>query len=450
MRVYLPVEVYTRELLSKLLLSHYLIASNSVDEIFIGHNAKIKSLALRDNVNHNSLYFEIRGQAPSGMSYLNTLKNKGFFLVGQDEESGITFQRWNDFFSARPELNGISIFDIFFAWSGQEKDQLSAINSGVKIIESGSPRYSVWGQNGIRMFEKEAMEARATFGDYVVIITSFATANSLARRRSFLRHYLELGYKRNSYRAKLQKYLWQRSAMKVTLRLIQKIILESDLNVIIRPHPNENFDFWNSKFGNINRVHVNTDMIIQPLLIGASAILHTGSTLSLEAQSYCNKVFDYSAMIKKSDKQPKVSRIFSNSISSVEEMLEKLTSDTGKHSYQKFKSIFPMIGKLEPVEIQAKEIVDLIKRNNSHKKSISYADQKTMERNEIPSWKKFFIRLIAGKYEYAKIDSAKRPKLSSTNMNQFLSLVSKISNVQCDIQVRELEESVFVLKKNVK
>ncbi|MEY4432237.1 MAG: hypothetical protein RLZZ44_367 [Bacteroidota bacterium] len=444
MIVYLPLEIYSRELLSKLLLSSYLLQNTEVEAVIIGHNARIKSLALR--AEKPGIYYEVRGMAKKGMEYLEILKSKGFKLVGQDEESGISFKNWLDFFDSRSELRGLSIFDTFFAWTQEEKVKLESVNSEVKIVDSGSPRYSLWGNNGFIVHKSEIEEVKQRLGNFVLVVTSFATANSNTRKRSFLRQYINLGYGISAYRSKYNKYRWQKRAIAKTIEIIEVLLANTDFRILLRPHPVENVNFWKKKFINQERVTILAEPIVQPYILSAQAILHSGSTLALEAASYGKQIINYANLIK-DDKIPKIVNDITKQINNFDELISAVKTLSFENSTKKIPKKFDKIGSMEPIVIQSEEILKLI--DDTKLSGLNEIQVKTNERDSRKLIRKYIGRILGGKYEFDKIEAAKRPNLNLNTIIFYLERVDRIFKTNTKISIIELENGVFSLTRNL-
>lgn len=75
----------------------------------------------------------------------------------------------------------------------------------------------------------------------------------------------------------------EKKARKQTLTVIDKILSSTNKRVILRAHPAEDVGIYNQIFGQNNRVFVDKEMRGTPLLMASDSVIHSGSTLGLEA-----------------------------------------------------------------------------------------------------------------------------------------------------------------------
>jgi hypothetical protein len=68
------------------------------------------------------------------------------------------------------------------------------------------------------------------------------------------------------------------------VRLVNRLSVEfPQLNIVLRPHPSENRDFYQPAFDGVPNVHVTREGSVGPWLFACRAMIHDGCTTGLEA-----------------------------------------------------------------------------------------------------------------------------------------------------------------------
>ena len=102
--VFLPIEITQREYVSKLLLALELIKKGM--PVIIGHKGPVLKLALESK--EPGIFFN-KGTSAGGLEHTHELlKQKNFGFVAQDEEAGVIFDNFEDFYINRPALRAVN------------------------------------------------------------------------------------------------------------------------------------------------------------------------------------------------------------------------------------------------------------------------------------------------------------------------------------------------------
>src|SRR6056300_112768 len=114
--VFLPIEIVQREYIGKLLLSFKLLEKGM--PVVIGHKSPVINLALK--ASEPGIFF-YKSTMAGGMEEISSkLREKKFAIMAQDEETGIIFNDYEDFFKNRPSINALEQLDCFFTWGEEE------------------------------------------------------------------------------------------------------------------------------------------------------------------------------------------------------------------------------------------------------------------------------------------------------------------------------------------
>lgn len=273
------MEIFNREYWGKVALAAQLVELGH--SVTIGYNHRVRHFATMGN--RDDIFMETKGKISTTMEHLDDLRSRGMTLVGQDEEAGISFSKFSDFSKARPEVAGVSYFDAFFAWGLGDRKEFHEFSESSKIYQTGSPRTLFWGEFGANFFQSEIEEKVNRYGKYVLIVSNTTSQNSIITKRQLRGIMAEMQYG-DSYSKVLDlRAAWEKDAFKQTLNVIEHILTNSELNIVIRPHPVEDPLVWNKLFAGNARIFVEKEGSGTPAIHGAVAVLHAGSTLGLEA-----------------------------------------------------------------------------------------------------------------------------------------------------------------------
>ena len=119
--VFIPIEIMRREYISKLLLSIELLKKGM--PVIIGHKSPVIDLALKTK--EPGILFYKSMMSGQKKKIFKKLKEKNFGIVAQDEEAGIVYQNFEDFYNFRHSLKYIDKLDLFFTWGKDEYNFLT-------------------------------------------------------------------------------------------------------------------------------------------------------------------------------------------------------------------------------------------------------------------------------------------------------------------------------------
>lgn len=440
--LYLPMEIFPREYLGKLALACYVVNPN-VSVIF-GYNHRVRQLAL--DAAQAGVYYEIKGRTQVGMEYLDQLRQSGFKLVAQDEEAGIAYRNWEDFVFWRQEASGTEFFDLFFSWGPKDYEGYSRKSHKENIRNTGSPRSVFWGHFGLNFYEEKVVELKELMGDYILIITGFATKNSLLSMGEVKKQYSQLGYNRNSWEARKSRISWQSEAEKLTFALIDKLVSKTNKHIVIRPHPAEDDSVWRNRYDNNERITVTKNGESLPMVLAASAVFHTGSTVAFESISCGIPTFNYACLIGNG-----ISSMSTNDLSINIEDLEEVGAIFDKSTSRtlnwvqlhNLEPIVSGIGTTRSLDEQAKYISDLVRNL-----PLGTSQEKVSDESKRPliDFDRFVSRLRYGRSSYSRQHSHKRPNIELSRVEEDVKRLSNIFRLRKDFLVEELSESTFKLE----
>lgn len=279
--LYIPLEIFKREWLSKLLIA-VLSASRGIN-VVIGHKSSVTKLAKKSKC--PGIFFNKSARGP-GHDYMKELKLKGFKLIAQDEEAGIIFDDFEVFYNKRSSLSNISELDGFFCWGQDDYNFLMKkfdANVGKILKMTGSPRASLWGGAGECLYGKDIKSIKKKYGNYVLLATNFAAGNAYLSDENNLR--LQSSFPAWDAEKFEELVNFDKRMFRLFLEAAVNIADKIGVNVVIRPHPTENIEAWRNAVRGHKGVFVESRGDITPWILSSNCLIQNGCTSSLEAVS---------------------------------------------------------------------------------------------------------------------------------------------------------------------
>lgn len=280
--VFLPIEVQNRELPGKMLLAAHL--SSKGIPTYIGHKSEIYDLA--DQATEPGLLFNKSVGYKNNKDLYRSLREKGFRIVAQDEEAGIIFDKYSDFYDRRSSLRDIEVLDHWFCWGFDEWNFLTQLHKNHlrNISVTGSPRAALWGKPGMIFWDSDIKKIRDEHGDFILIATNNVLSNSPLTPSQLLRNRMRMpDWEKDGKKIYDEKTLFEKKSTEEFVDLVKQLIAKTSLNVVIRPHPAEDLTFWKRIFSSLNRVKVLNQGPVSPWIMASRGVVHNGSTVGLES-----------------------------------------------------------------------------------------------------------------------------------------------------------------------
>ncbi len=349
--VYLPLEIVTREYAGKLLVAIEL-ASRGFHAV-IGHKGPVNKTAI--NAKSPGIYFY--KSADLGIKtrpelYL-AMMNKGFIFVAQDEEAGIAYQNFRDFYSHRSSLKYYGNLDAFFCWGLDDYEFLSERHpeSRDKLYLTGAPRTFLWTPEGSVFYEETVNSIKTRYGQYYLFVSNFSGANSAKGEKENLRR-LVLKHESSSHSLQLVHNIIEQDKrlIKQFVKAAIKVNQTSGLQVVIRPHPGEKWETWENMVKDYPGIHVETEHDLITWIRGAKAVIQNGCTTAIEARCAAEvPVFAYAENSRDIEDRP---RGFPNLVTKKAIGLEELV-----HSLKNLASVWQSFLQYSPNSVLDRKVV---------------------------------------------------------------------------------------------
>lgn len=274
MNFFLPIEISSRELMAKLFMAHQFAMDGHVS--YVGEKSNILNLSKYVSP---AVYFD-KGyhKGVSEKSYA-FLKKNGVSIVSLDEENAIDFKDSQQLNLRFPD-EILDEFDLIFLWGKKQYDFLFKNRKNFnpnKVVISGHPRFELLENSYRQLYEDDVTKHSIKYKNYILINTNFGLGNNVKPESDVINNYIN--------RFPQVKKLIEYQKMQVTnfISLAQLISKETDLNVVLRPHPEESHEVYLKAFSNYSNIHVVYEGSVIPWLIASKMMIHHDCTTSLEA-----------------------------------------------------------------------------------------------------------------------------------------------------------------------
>ena len=288
-RIYFPIEIKNRELISRIYFA--INAAKSDWSIVIGKkNRFINYIKSRKPGNYISKSI---GDFKKIDKYLTEQKFTKSFI---DEEGLMSFN--SKFAHRRTNENFLNIIENYFLWGKNHekemKDLFPKYNDKFKI--SGNSRIDILLDQNVKIYKNESNKIKKIFGEFFLLTTKFGKVNYIERKNvtSWYDSQLKKGLLSNESQKKLCKKSIEHEKrnfenFKEFLRDYEKV--DSELKILIKVHPSEDPKTWKNLIRNNNytKIYMCDDRFYtNSYIMGCKALIQNNCTTSLEAQ-YMNK-----------------------------------------------------------------------------------------------------------------------------------------------------------------
>ena len=380
--IFIVIESVKRELNSKTVLALKALKRNY--RVVIGQKGWLRQI-IKDT---NSGVMFLKGFGNRNTTHIDFIKKNDFKIIAFDEEL-ILAMDYEDKIEWRMNNDNINKLDIILAVGETTdfpiiKNKFSSIAD--KILVCGNMRLELLKKKYLKLLEKDSIEKKKEFGDYILLLTAFAKINKI--RDS---HQIDWVFTRIVEGVEKQKggkyidpdsrhiYLgneqvkMQRESLLQTLKFVDNFEKNfPNKKLVISPHPNENFNFWsyylkNRKFKNIS---LNKDIHSSsyPLINSCEILISTNSTSLLEAYFLRKKTINLLGK-KKRESEIGLLKKISTKIARSSDEVSKAINDFEKEEeiqlknqelnevknfeegFDSFEKVLDRIDKLEDIEI---------------------------------------------------------------------------------------------------
>lgn len=278
--LYLPIEIKQRELASLLLLSAE--ATKQGFRVYLGSHAAINSL-LRNTKAKGGVYLDKSFQPLETMQKLSSAVERIAIMdielspiLKSSELNPMIMQRIypNTLdFASRYYVATDTIMRMALNWFPEEI---------VKVV--GWPRFNVANEYSQILYANQSQDLSAKFGNFLV----FASGYRYLVDPRFTTHFKNPGLILQSERSTLEYKIENFNLFKNAVNLL--LLWDKNAEVppiVVKPHPSENPKHWETALKGTRKTFIylnRRDSSAYPLIMASQGMIHSGSTLALEAK----------------------------------------------------------------------------------------------------------------------------------------------------------------------
>ena len=281
MNIYLHCEISARELDSKLLLAtlaaakgHQVVVSN-LSEIIHG----LKTGILAPGIFHTKSLTPSRNKIERHQKIID----KDCKITSMDEETGVR-DSYDKFVHDRYSDLTIKQCSAAFGWGHEDVEALKKISPKNldKIHITGSPRVDLWKSS----FSEYWIDPKKIPKKPFLLISSNLSCFTMKNFEDNFKFVKDAGYldrDPDMFRKMFYRISDQYKMFYLFLDAIKYISKNNtEYDIVLRPHPEEDFKVWKMFLENIPNTHVIREDAITAWIKSAFAVMHNGCTTALE------------------------------------------------------------------------------------------------------------------------------------------------------------------------
>ena len=228
------------------------------------------------------------------------IQRMGHLLSTQDEESGLLYDTYEHFAKLRHTNRTLDLVEKVFCWGEFDRHELERFfpQHGHKFVATGSPRVDFWRSGMAQFYRGEARSPAQRPRPFILVASNFLFAHSPRSRRDLVRqaerHQAGVPYgewTREKFLDVVNYDIELRDLFTLFLKSLARTIPEID--IIVRPHPAEDFSGWQRQLSGYPNLLVIHEGSISEWIHAARAVIHNGCTSGLEAAAGGIPVFAY-------------------------------------------------------------------------------------------------------------------------------------------------------------
>ena len=272
--ILLPVEITPRELNYKILIAIKLAEKGY--KCYLGNKSEIwrlfdrlKNFAYLDKGYHENF---------SKQKIYEKVVERNGLLFNLDEEGGVDFSG-SPTILRRYSQNVFKYMEKVFLWGEDQRLLLKKNNlfyNDEKVVVSGHPRFQLLSNPYRRIYQKEIKPKVDKYGKFILFNSNSKYSNHLRGEDFLISNY---GKRIENINERIE---YDKEKLKHNIELIKEINDKLDYNIIIRPHPEENIDFYKKLFKNNQKIFSIYDQDVIPWLLSCKFMIHNDCTTAIE------------------------------------------------------------------------------------------------------------------------------------------------------------------------
>lgn len=283
MKIYMPIEVASRELEARTLLAFF--SARSSFDVVLGRKKELIDHALSAEP---GIFLSQWGLHRNFLPLYKKLKRKGHLIVCFDEEGLVTLA-FDDYVKTKVHEGCVEIADKVLLWGLSQEEEFKAAfqSSSEKFKAVGNPRDDILDAKFDSLFGVKKRSSRSISGKSILFVSSFGFANHAIGGEAYFENSIKNGvFFNKEVEAIFRGYFnFQERNFAEFVDLVEITAREYPERIITyRCHPAENRDSLLQRFRDMNNVEFSYGGSIIPVLKDAELVIHNYCHAGIEAQ----------------------------------------------------------------------------------------------------------------------------------------------------------------------
>ena len=299
--IYLPCEVYKRELISRAMLGVELARKGN--RVFIFEHTFFDRIGWPSG----GIYIGknvFRTELPHSYEYYNKMKNANVDIWFLEEEGGIyigeNIKEWESMLAKRFDFTKLDTNDKVLFWGEWQKKYYEEMDIKAEKLVSGSPNFDVYQEKYAKVFNEYDLEQTGGRKDYILVNTRFAIGNSRHGANFSINNWVNYKNKNIKKDDIIQSFIENNFMLYEIISLVIELANKMPKQlIIIRPHPGEDTRVYKRLTKHLGNVEV--------IMVGSSdswirqcrVLIHNGCSTGIQAVISKKNVISYNPEIFK-------------------------------------------------------------------------------------------------------------------------------------------------------
>jgi len=311
MKIYMPIEVASRELEARTLLAFF--SARSSFDVVLGRKKELIDHAL---ASEPGIFLSQWGLHRNFLPLYKKLKSKGHLIVCFDEEGLVTLA-FDNYVKTKINENCVEIADKVLLWGRSQEQKFKAAfqSSSKKFKAVGNPRDDILDAKFDSLFDLGKLNSISANSQAIVFVSSFGFANHAIGGEAYFENSIKNGvFFNKEVEAIFRDYFnFQEKNFAKFIDLVEVTARDYPEKIITyRCHPAENRESLLQRFRGMNNVKFSYGGSIIPVLRDAELVIHNYCHAGIEAQILGKKTF---AMRPFRDPKIENEQVYENSVS---------------------------------------------------------------------------------------------------------------------------------------
>jgi surface carbohydrate biosynthesis protein len=428
MDILIPLEIGSRETLYKTYLCNLLTLSGFT--CYLGTKRNIWKLVRKFD---KYIYLDKGYHMGVSDKIYKIIKEREGIIVSLDDEGAIDYPD-NSTIKERYAKTLFSKSDLVLMWGKEQKEVVfSNISDSTKVLVTGHPRFELLRKEYRLFYQDDVKSIEKLYSNFILINTNMGLGNNINGDEYISRTYRERTPNID------QLIDFNKKKLDVFVNLIIKLSNESGKTIVLRPHPEENRQYYTNAFKGLSNVHITYEGSVIPWILACEIMIHPDCTTGVESLLLGKKSISFlpkTYNVNHVTKLPLEASYKFSSSNDVVEFIKKLTFKDEEVDI----SNYPLIeDNFSFSKNSTQLIVDKI--------SLYLIDPSLKKCNQISLRDNLELRYksLRGKLQF-KSGSLRRNKLKGFNqkeLNRLQKLIGKINPGCKKIKVKKLNDGLF-------